>query len=133
MVSHLVLAICHFQLHKKWCLQNFYSIKKWVMLEINDNSFGTMTTPDNLVFIWRYFLCSVHSMWFVKCVSFAKIWFVKISARIVKSKLFCLISLIRLVLFGHSMNSGWNNHRSKWLQQILRTKVPSIFVLFSTF
>ena len=32
MVNHLVLAICHFQLRKKWCLQNFYSIKKLMML-----------------------------------------------------------------------------------------------------
>ena len=34
MVNHLVLASCHFQLRKKWCLQIFYSIKKWIMLEI---------------------------------------------------------------------------------------------------
>ena len=31
-------------------------------------------------------LCSVHSMWFVKYVFFAKIWFMKTSTRIVKTK-----------------------------------------------
>ena len=53
-VNCLVLAICHFKLRKKWCLQNFYSIKKWMMLEIVDkNASKIMTLPSNLVLIWR--------------------------------------------------------------------------------
>ena len=34
MVNDIVFAICYFQLLKKWYLQNFSSIKKWMMLEI---------------------------------------------------------------------------------------------------
>lgn len=64
--EYLVLAICYFQLRKKSRLQNFYSRKKWMMLEIvNKNVFETMTLP----IIWYLFqgfktviLSSVHSI-----------------------------------------------------------------------
>ena len=70
--EYLVLAICYFQLRKKSRLQNFYSRKKLMMLEIvNKNVFETMTLP----IIWYLFqgfktviLCSVHSIWFKKYV-----------------------------------------------------------------
>ena len=39
---------CHFQLCKKWCLQNFYSVKK------TDDAFETMTLLINLVLICRF-------------------------------------------------------------------------------
>ena len=54
-----------FRLRKKWCFQTFCMIKKWMMPEIVDK---------NLVFSTR----------FVKYVFSCKIWFVKISTRIVK-------------------------------------------------
>ena len=55
LVNHLVIAICHLQLCKKWCLQNLYTIKKWMMLEIIDkNSFKIMTLPNNLVHFCRF-------------------------------------------------------------------------------
>ena len=48
------LAICHSQIGKKWCLQNFHSVKKWVMLEIVDeNASKIMKLPNNLVLICK--------------------------------------------------------------------------------
>ena len=38
MVNILVFAVCFFQHHKKWCLQKFSSIKKWMMPEIVDEN-----------------------------------------------------------------------------------------------
>ena len=51
---------------KKWCLQNFYWIKKLMMLDIVDkNAFETMTLLDNLVLICRFWdsnfmFCSLY-------------------------------------------------------------------------
>ena len=50
MVKCLVLAICDFQLLKKWWLQNCYSIKKWMMLQnFDENVFEIMTIPNKYV------------------------------------------------------------------------------------
>ena len=85
---------CHFQLCKKWCLQNFYSVKKQMML----------LKLWHCWLIWYLFagfktliLCSGHSIWFVKYLLSAKIWFLKTSTRIVK----CESQVIKLNLGTH--------------------------------
>ena len=84
----LVFSICYFWLRKKWCLQNFCLIKKWMMLEIVNKS---VFEAINCHIIWYLFagfkaviLCSVHSTWLMKYVFSAKIPLVKTSTRIVK-------------------------------------------------
>ena len=59
------------------------------MLKIVDKNISEIVTMlNNLVFVCRGFntiiLCSFHSIWFVKYVFSAKIWFVKTSTKIVK-------------------------------------------------
>ena len=97
MANCLVVAISCFRLQKVPYLQNFYSVKKWILLEIVDkNVLKLMTLPNNLLFVGfkTLTLCSVHSAWFVKYVFSANIWFVKTSntiskyqSRVVKSNL----------------------------------------------
>ena len=66
---------------KKRFLQNFCLIKKLMMLEIiNNNVFEIITLPNNLIRICRLkivILCSVFSVWFVKYLFSAKMWFLK--------------------------------------------------------
>ena len=90
MVHCPAFSICYFRLRKKWCLQNFCWINKWLMLETFDKSvFKSMTLPNNLVLICKFkaiILCSVHSTWLVKHVISAKMQFVKTLTRIVIHK-----------------------------------------------
>ena len=82
MVNCLVFAICYFRTPEKWCLQNFCSRKKWMMLAIVDgNVFKVLTLSNNLVIICV--LLTLHDLWKM-CVFSAKIWFVKTLTRIVK-------------------------------------------------
>ena len=88
MVNCLVFAICYFRSPEKWCLQNFCSTKKWMMLVIVDgNVFKVLTLPNNLVIICgrqeSCVLLTLHDSWKM-CVFSAKIWFVKTLTRIVK-------------------------------------------------
>ena len=88
MVNCLVFAICYFRPPEKWCLQNFCSTKKWMMLVIVDgNVFKVLTLPNNLVIICgrqeSCVLLTLHDSWKM-CVFSAKIWFVKTLTRIVK-------------------------------------------------
>ena len=93
MVNYLIFAVWNFQLSKKWCLQNFYTILKCMMLVIVDkNVFKVMTLPVCYCrIIWFSFasfktimLCSVLSIWPVKYEFSAEIWFVTTLTRIVK-------------------------------------------------
>ena len=87
MVNHIVLANCHFQLRKLY-LQNFYSKRKgwywksliWMFLKLWHCQIISYLFASFKTII----LCSVHSVWFMKYVFSAKIWFVKTSTRIVK-------------------------------------------------
>ena len=83
MVNCLLFAICYFRPPEKWWwLQNFCSIKKWMMLAIVDgNVFKVLTLSNNLVIICV--LLTLHDLWKM-CVFSAKIWFVKTLTRIVK-------------------------------------------------
>ena len=55
MVNCLLFSNCYFWLHKKWYLQNFCLMKKWMMLEIVDTSVSKiMTLPNNLVLTCRF-------------------------------------------------------------------------------
>ena len=83
MVNCLVFSICYVRLCKKWCLQSICLTKRWMMMEIIDKS--------DCQIIWCLFaglkpiiLRSVHSIWFMKYICFAEIWFVKTSTGIVK-------------------------------------------------
>ena len=85
----------------KKCLQNFNSIKKWMMVQIVDKNlwhygiirylfagFKTITLcSENLqTGFMTITLCSVYSIRFVKHAFSTKIWFVKTSTRIMKYK-----------------------------------------------
>ena len=60
MVDCLIFSVCYFWFRKKWCLQNFCLINKWMMLEIVDKSaFEAMTMPDNLILICRFRGCNL--------------------------------------------------------------------------
>ena len=88
MVNCLIFADCYFQLCRK-SLQNFHPIKKCMMLVIIDkNIFKAIALPNNLLIFACFkaiiILCSVHSIWFVKLVFSAKIWFVKTLTRIMR-------------------------------------------------
>ena len=51
----LIFSICYFWLRKKWCLQNFFLIKKWMMLEIvNKSAFEAIKLPYNLLLVCRF-------------------------------------------------------------------------------
>ena len=83
MVNCLVFSICYVRLCKKWCLQSICLTKRWMMMEIIDKS--------DCQIIWCLFaglkpiiLRSVHTIWFMKYICFAEIWFVKTSTGIVK-------------------------------------------------
>ena len=88
MVYCPAFSICYFWLRNKWCFQNFCLIKKWLMLEIGDKSFLKLWHRQIIWYLFASFkdiiLCSVHSIWFVKCVFSAQIRFVKTLTRIVK-------------------------------------------------
>ena len=75
---------------KKWCLQNFCSIKKWMMLIIVDKSiFKIITWLNNLVLITGFntrIFCCVHFIWFMNYIFSTKMWFVKTLSWIVKFK-----------------------------------------------
>ena len=66
MINSLVFSNCYFRLCKNWYLQNFCLIKKWMMLEIVDESiFRIITLPNNLVLICKFqgnnfVFCSLH-------------------------------------------------------------------------
>ena len=83
----LVFWVCYFGSTKKWCLQNLCLIKKWMIVDIVDkNVFEIISLSNNLALTCRFttiILCSVHSIWFLKYIFSAKIWFVKTSTRIV--------------------------------------------------
>ena len=67
MVNCLVLAICYFRFCKKWSLQNFCSIEKW-MIEIVDKIVFSMWHCRVIWYLFVSFktiLCSVHSIWFL--------------------------------------------------------------------
>ena len=67
MVNCLVLAICYFRFCKKWSLQNFFSIEKW-MIEIVDEIVFSMWHCRVIWYLFASFktiLCSVHSIWFL--------------------------------------------------------------------
>ena len=60
MAKCLIFSVCYFWLFKKWCLQNFCLIKKWMMLEVVDKSaFEAITLPDNLVLVCRFQGCNL--------------------------------------------------------------------------
>ena len=67
---------------KKWCLQNFCSIKKWMMLIIVDKSiFKIITWPNNLVLITGFntiIFCCVHFIWFMNYMFSTKMWLWKL-------------------------------------------------------
>ena len=94
---------CYFRFRKKWCLQNFYSIKKeWSSIKI-------FLELWHCRIIWYLFegfkttiVCSVHS---VRFVFSTKIWFVKTSTRIVKYKSRIIRSSPDLFSFNWLLNS----------------------------
>ena len=88
MVICLVFAICYFRPPEKWCLRNFCSTKKWMMLAIvNGNVFKVLTLPNNLIIIcrrpWPCVLLTLHDS-SKMCLFSAKLWFLKTLTRIVK-------------------------------------------------
>ena len=89
MVNCLILSICYFHLHQK-CLQKFCLIEKLIVVEITDqNVFKIMTLSNNLVLVSRFYNHNlVFSSFYVirEICIFAKIWFMKTSTRIVKTK-----------------------------------------------
>ena len=77
MVNCLIFSVCY--------LQNLYSIKKeWSLIGI----FLKLWHYQISLYLFEGFqtiiMCSVHLMWIVKYVFSAKIWFAKMSTRIVK-------------------------------------------------
>ena len=66
MINCLLFAVCYSRQHKNWCLQNFYSTKKWVLEIADKHVFKSMTIPNSLVLIWRFYLCFIHSTWLEK-------------------------------------------------------------------
>ena len=88
------------QLGKK-CLQNFWLTKKGMMLEIISKS-DCQITCYLFAGLKPIFLYSVYSIWFVKYVFSAEIWFVKTLTRIVKYKSRVVKSNPVLVISGNS-------------------------------
>ena len=82
MANHYVLAICHFQLRKKNDVYktSTHQKNKWCFLKLWHCWLIWYLLAGFKIVI----LCSGRSIWFVKNVFFAKIWFVKTSTRIVK-------------------------------------------------
>ena len=71
----------------KKCLQNFNSIKKWMMVQIVDKNLWHYGIIRYLFAGFKTItLCSVYSIRFVKHAFSTKIWFVKTSTRIMKYK-----------------------------------------------
>ena len=113
MVNCLIFAFCCFLFCQKWCLQNFYWIEKFMVLEtVDKNVFEIITLQNNLVLfagLRTIILCSVHSAWFVKYAFSAKIWFWKISARIKTSTNYKLLNQtlqMKICIFGNKTILG---------------------------
>ena len=86
-----LLCSLWFQLHKKWCLQNFCLRKKRMIVKSSIRMFSKLWQCQTVWYLFASFktiiLCSLHSMRFMKYVFSAKIWFVKTSTRVVKYEL----------------------------------------------
>ena len=70
-------------------VKNCCSTEKWMLLEIVDKFLNLCYCQIIWYLIVGFktiILCSVHSLWFVKYMFSAKIWFMKTSTRIVKYK-----------------------------------------------
>ena len=84
MANCLIFAISYVRLCKK-CLHYFCLTKKWMMMEIMDKS-DCRIIWYLLAGLKPIILCFVHSVWFVKYLFSAEIWFVKMPTRTVKYK-----------------------------------------------